>query len=71
MVVVLATMPVTTPEPEFTDAIATLSLLHVPPPTRSLSVLLDPAQIFVVPAIAEGLVLTTKVAVALQPVDMV
>jgi hypothetical protein len=44
MVDVPAAMPVTTPEVEPTVATAVLALLHVPPATESVSVMVDPEQ---------------------------
>ena len=72
MVVVPAATPVTIPEVP-TVAILVSVLLHIPPPVRSISVVVAPGQTVYVPRIApavrNGLTVTTVVAI--QPVDNV
>jgi hypothetical protein len=50
---------------------AGLLLVHVPPATASLSVVVAPAQMLVVPLIADGNGLTVTVVVAAQPLETV
>jgi hypothetical protein len=58
-------MPINVPEP-VTVATAALLLLHTPPETLSVNVLVAPTHIgevpVIVPALAEGLTVTTNVA---------
>ncbi len=54
MTVVPDETPVTIPELVPTVATAVLVLLHVPPVTASLSVVVDPTQMVVVPAMGPG-----------------
>ena len=67
MVAVPAVTPVTTPVDEPIVAFA-LPLLHVPPVTRSLSVVVAPAHTLAVPAMAVGTGFTVIGLVAMQPV---
>jgi hypothetical protein len=65
-----AEMPVTTP-PEFTVPIAGDTLLHVPVPDASLSVMVEPVQTLNEPVpdvIGKGNGITFTVATAAQPV---
>jgi hypothetical protein len=65
-----AATPVTTPLP-VTVAVAVLLLLHVPPETASLSVVVEPTHVNIVPVIAVAGPETVIVAVLAQPVDSV
>ena len=49
-----AVIPVTAPLEEFTVAMAVLLLLHVPPPTISLSPVVNPVQTLVTPVIGDS-----------------
>jgi hypothetical protein len=62
---------VTIPEEDPIAAFVTSLLLHLPPPGRSLSVVVAPAQIVVVPVIEEGSGLMVSALVAKQPVGNV
>jgi hypothetical protein len=64
-------IPVTKPVVEPIVATAGLLLLQVPLPIPSLSVVVAPTHIFVLPVIAIGKVFTVTVAVALQPPPMI
>ncbi len=68
-VVVPEVMPNIVPVLTLEDAVATavLLLVHVPNETRSLSVVLEPAQSEVVPEIEEGAAFTVTIAAAVQP----
>lgn len=66
MVAVPAEAPLTTPLEAPIVATAGLLLLHVPPVTALLSVVVPPTQIVVVPVIAD-VGLTVSVAVEKQP----
>jgi hypothetical protein len=55
------------PEDRPTVAIPVLLLLQVPPVTALLKVVVEPAHTVVVPVIAEGVVLTDRIAVEAQP----
>lgn len=70
IVAVPATNPLTTPEPNPTDATVVLPLVHVPPPA-SLSVVERPAQTEVIPVMAVGSGFTVTVVVMIQPVGSV
>jgi hypothetical protein len=59
--------PATTPDNEPTDATTALLLVHVPLGVTSLSSVVVPAQIVVVPEIAAGVGLTVSTAVMEQP----
>ena len=48
-------------------AIAVLLLLHAPPDADSLKVVVNPAQTFCVPVIAEGTAFIVTVTVLAQP----
>ena len=71
MVVVPGATAVTTPVDPTTVAAEVFELLHVPPATASLNVILDvPATTdgpVTVPALAAGLTVSTCVAEAIQP----
>ncbi len=67
MVQVPAATPVTTPVAMFTEAIAVLLLLHVPPETALLSVLVPLTGIDVMPDIAAGAGVTFTPLMAVQP----
>jgi hypothetical protein len=60
-------MPVTEPVPTPIVATVTSLLNHVPPVGLPVSVVVTPAQMFVVPPIADGVILTVAVAVTIQP----
>ena len=61
--------PETTPEADPTVATPVLLLLHVPPVTASVSVVVEPVQSVTVPrmAVGVGFTVTTKVAEQLVP----
>src|SRR4051812_12928751 len=66
--------PVTTPVIASTAAIPAAPLLHIPPVTESLSVVVSPTHIPIAigrPVIATGEVLTVTVVVAMQPAGAV
>lgn len=62
-----AATPVTTPVDIFTEAIEVLLLLHVPPETALLRVLVPPTGIEVMPVIAAGAGVTDTALTAVQP----
>ena len=64
-------MPVTIPEAEPTVACAGLLLLHVPPVTISLCVIVDPTQTLLRPVIGAGVALTVSIAVLMQPAGVI
>ena len=64
MSAVPAAAPVITPPPLLALAILLLLLLHVPPPVAFASNIDEPTQTAAVPVIAEGMGLTTAIAVA-------
>jgi energy-converting hydrogenase Eha subunit A len=59
--------PATSPEVETTVAMAGAVLLHVPPPTPSARVSVEPTQILPVPVIAVGTGFTVSTCLILQP----
>jgi hypothetical protein len=63
--------PVIVPDVDPIGAIVLLLLVHVPPVTASVSVVVSPEHTCVVPAIAVGSVFTVTAAVAWQPVARV
>ena len=71
MVAVPATTPVTTPVEVFTEAIAALLLLQLPPPVASVSAVVRPSHTVPVPVIAAGNGLTVNGVVVIQPVAKV
>ncbi len=62
--------PVSTPDVGSIDAIEVLLLLHVPPVTELLSVVVPPRQTPVMPVIGGGVGLTVNTLVVMQPVDV-
>ena len=62
-----ALMPVTTPVPDTTVAIAVLLLLHVPPPVALANVVVEPSHTLAVPVFAAGPDVTFTVCVREQP----
>jgi hypothetical protein len=66
MIAVPPEIPLTIPEPDPITAIAVLALVHVPPVTASVSVIVDPAQTLPGIVIAERLFTVTE-AVAVHP----
>jgi len=60
--------PVTTPVPLTTVAIVVLPLAHVPPVVPSVTVIVEPTQNGEDAEIADGVVLTVTIVVAVQPV---
>jgi len=60
--------PVTTPVPLTTVAIVVLPLAHVPPVVPSVKVIVEPTQNGEDAGIANGVVLTVTIVVAVQPV---
>ena len=62
-----AVTPVRTPVPWVIVAKLVLLQLHVPPPTPSLKVIVEPVQTLVTPEIADGTALTITDAVETQP----
>ena len=64
-------IPLTIPVDAPIVATAVLLLLHVPPATVLLSVILDPTHTADVPVIAAGIAYTVTVAYATQPAAMV
>ncbi len=62
MLLVPAATPVTTP-PVFTVAIAVALLIHVPPDTVLVRVVVDPVHTVAVPPIAAGVAFTVTFAV--------
>jgi hypothetical protein len=71
IVTVPAAIPLTIPLSEPMVATAILLLLHAPPPTPSLSIVVPPTHTFDDPLIAGGAVLTFTVVVIAQPVGRV
>ena len=71
IVVVPPATPVTIPEPDATVATEGLVLVHVPPVSTSVSVMVDPAQTGELPVIAGVDVFTVTTEVVKQPVVMV
>ena len=69
MIVVPEVTPVTTPE-AFIVAVVAPPLLHVPPVVASLNVVVPGAHTVIVPVIADGIVFTVTIAVAVQPIDV-
>ena len=67
MTVVPVAMPVTIPVEEATIATLVLPLLHTPPPTELLNVVVLPAHTVVVPVIADGTELTVSATVLRHP----
>ena len=63
--------PVTTPEVEPTVAMATLLLLHAPPGTTLLNVVVAPAHVDDAPVMPAGDVVTDSENVAAHPVPNV
>ena len=70
MILLPAVTPVTLPVVELAVALALL-LVHVPPVTASLSVVLRPAHTVGVPVMVAGTGLTVKARVLMQPVGHV
>ena len=60
--------PVTTPVAPATVATAVDPLVHVPPVVPSVNVIVDPTQNAAEAGMADGVVLTVTIAVAVQPV---
>ena len=69
MIVVPTATPVTVPLSEPTVAAAELLLIHTPPPTASLSVVVSFAHTADAPIIPVGERLTVTAVVALQPAN--
>lgn len=68
MVTVPAAIPVITPVVYPAVAMLVLPLVHVPPLTRSLSVVVEPIHVLVTPLMATGALLTVIVVVVMHPV---
>ena len=66
-----AVTPLTTPVAAFTVATDKLLLVHVPPVTASLNVVVLPAQTVALPDIAAGVLFTVIAVVAAHPPVMV
>ena len=71
MVVTPAATPVTMPLEVPMEAVAAFALLHAPPPTRSVKVVVAPVQTLTAPDIVDGERLTVTGAVMKQPVGNV
>src|SRR4051794_23251645 len=67
MVMLPGFMPLSTPVVASIDPINGLLLLHTPPATGSVSVVVEPAIIWVTPDIAPGAGFTVTVFVVVQP----
>jgi hypothetical protein len=72
IVVTPVEIPVTTPDPAPTVATDVLLLVHdTPPEVASLSEVVPPTQILVLPVIASGTAITVTVLEALHPAAVV
>ena len=60
-------LPVTTPEDEPMDAIAGSLLVHIPPDTPSVSVVVNPRPTALMPEMAVGSGVTVTMVVTKQP----
>lgn len=60
-------MPATEPEPGAAVATAVLLLVHVPPVTASLKMIVKPWQTLAAPVIAEGVGRTVTVVIVMHP----
>ena len=70
MVVVPAALPVTFPKAS-TEAMTGMELVHAPPVTASLNVVVLPTQTICVPDMATGIEFTVTVTFTIQPVASV
>ena len=62
-----AATPDTTPVEDVTAATLLLPLVHVPPPTELLNVVVLPAHTLVVPVMEDGTPLTVRTTTLMQP----
>ena len=71
MMLVPSATPFTTPVVEPMVAVAVVVLIHVPPATASLRVIVAPTHTALGPVMAVGMVYTAIVVLTLQPVESV